>query len=256
MYVTNEFYHANVHPWLGWTFLAGSVDPKKWDTDFIKLFQAGIWDIQDREFAKVGLKEALVYNGGPIFAFTMRGDYIKGPETGKGRKIRGAGGATTELVKLMGATPVSIAGPEVLPSLSSGVIDGAWTSIDVGVYSWKWYEVAPYVTFFPTFPLSSWNVPVIMRKALWDEFDEPVKKAFQEAALQMQPVAADLVKKDTVWALDGLKKDHKIPTYLASEEISQQYDKVLRAPLREWYLKSAGDTGKEILAIVDKFYGR
>jgi len=255
-YVTNEFYHTNVHPWLGWTFLPGSVDASKWDTDFIKLMNGGIWNIMDREFAKVGLKQALPFNGGPIFAFAMRGDYIKEAATAKGRKIRGAGGGTSELIKLMGGSVVSIAGPEVLPSLSSGVIDGALTSIDLGVYSWKWYEVAPYVSYFPSFPMNSWNVPVVMRKAIWDEFDEPVKKAFQDAAVQMQPVAAELVKKDTQWALDGLKKDNKIATWIGPDEVSQQYDKLARQPLREWWLKQAGDSGKEIITIIDKFYGR
>jgi TRAP-type C4-dicarboxylate transport system substrate-binding protein len=257
MYLTNEFYHFGVHPWLGWTFIPGSVDGTKWDTDYYKLMDAGIWEIQDREFAKVGLKQVFPWNGGPIFAFCMRDSYVKGPDTFPGRKVRGGGGATTELLKVLGASAVSIAGPEVIQSLSTGVIDGALTSINVGVYSWKWYEVAPYASYYPSFPMNSWNVPVIMNKALWDEFDDEVKQAFHQAYVEMQPIANELVKKDIDWALDGLAKDNKVAeTYIAPDEVAQQFLTVSQKPLREWYLSKAGDTGAEILAIVDKYYGR
>ena len=255
MYLTNEFYHFGVHPWLGWTFLPGSVDGTKWDTDFYKLMNAGITDIQDREFANVGLKQAFYWNGGPIFAFTMRDDYIKGPDTFPGKKVRGAGGATTELLKVLGASAVSIAGPEVIQSLSTGVIDGALTSINVGVYSFGWYEVAPYASYFPSFPMNSWNIPVMMNRDLWNEFDDEVKAAFAQAQVEMQPIASELVKKDIDWALDGLAKDNKVAeVFIAPDEMAQQY-LVAKDPLRDWYLSKAGDVGAELMSIVDNYHG-
>jgi TRAP-type C4-dicarboxylate transport system substrate-binding protein len=232
------------------------VDGTKWDTDYYKLMDAGIWEIQDREFAKVGLKQVFPWNGGPIFAFALRDSYVKGPAPFPGRKVRGAGGATTELLKVLGASAVSIAGPEVIQSLSTGVIDGALTSINVGVYSWKWYEVAPYVSYYPAFPMNSWTVDVVMNKDLWDEFDDEVKQAFRQAWVETQPVANKLVKADIGWALDGLKKDHKLETYIAPDEVSQQFLTVSQKPLRDWYMSKAGDVGAEIMAIVDKYYGR
>jgi TRAP-type C4-dicarboxylate transport system substrate-binding protein len=95
----------------------------------------------------------------------------------------------------------------------------------------------------------------MMNRDLWDEFDQKVKDAFAQVQVEMQPIAADLVKKDINWALDGLAKDNKVAeVFIAPDEMAQQY-LVAKDPLREWYLDKSGDVGAELMAIVDKYYG-
>ncbi len=68
---------------------------------------------------------------------------IKTLDDFKGRKIRAWNPEQVEMLKLLGAVPVSIASAEVPTSLQRGVIDGAITSA-LSVSNWKMYDFVHY----------------------------------------------------------------------------------------------------------------
>jgi TRAP-type C4-dicarboxylate transport system substrate-binding protein len=82
----------------------------------------------------------------------------------KGLRIRTTGGPPTDMIKALGAVPVSMGMPDVYLNLEKGVIDGAllpWEAL----YSFKLYEVVKYITVAPfhcvyftqSFNTNSWN---------------------------------------------------------------------------------------------------
>lgn len=82
----------------------------------------------------------------------------------KGLKIRTTGGPPTDMIKALGAVPISMGMPDVYLNLEKGVIDGAllpWEAL----YSFKLYEVVKYITHAPfhavyftqAFNTKSWN---------------------------------------------------------------------------------------------------
>jgi len=90
----------------------------------------------------------------------------------KGKKIRSAGGTMTEVVKALGATPVSLPLPEVYPSMERGVIDAALISWNV-LNSLKLHEVTKHITYFHTcfFPFV-----MVMNKAKWESLPVDIKR--------------------------------------------------------------------------------
>ena len=66
----------------------------------------------------------------------------------KGRKVRTRGRNMAELVKAMGAAPVTLPFAEVVTAMQTGVIDCAITGIGSGNAA-KWYDVAGYLYNLP-----------------------------------------------------------------------------------------------------------
>jgi TRAP-type C4-dicarboxylate transport system substrate-binding protein len=90
----------------------------------------------------------------------------------KGKKIRSGGGTMTDVLKALGATPVSLPLPEVYPSMERGVIDAAFISWNV-LNSLKLYEVTKHITYFHTcfFPFV-----MVMNKAKWESLPADIKQ--------------------------------------------------------------------------------
>lgn len=83
----------------------------------------------------------------------------------QGKKVRGSGRMTTQLLEALGAEGINIALSEVPGSLERGVIDCAVTGAGSG-YSAGWWEVSDHLL---TLPLGGWDPVVIAMNA--DRFD-------------------------------------------------------------------------------------
>ncbi|MBW2610340.1 MAG: TRAP transporter substrate-binding protein [Deltaproteobacteria bacterium] len=91
----------------------------------------------------------------------------------KGLKIRGTGEVQGEMIKLMGAVPLSMPAPQIYESLDKGVIDGVLFAYGAQ-RGFKFYEVIKYATtadlfvgpMFLVMNLKKWNSlpPDIQRK--------------------------------------------------------------------------------------------
>jgi TRAP-type transport system periplasmic protein len=108
-------------------------------------------------------KVVLTWTSNSYFLAT-RSKQVKTMEDIKGLKIRTTGGPPTEMIKALGAVPISMGMPDVYLNLEKGVIDGAllpWEAL----YSFKLYEVVKYITHAPfhavyftqSFSTASWN---------------------------------------------------------------------------------------------------
>ena len=100
----------------------------------------------------------------------------------KGLKVRASGG-TAPLIKLLGATPVSMTMSETYDALSRGVVDANWTS-DVTFWTWKFADVTKYsIQCYTTGNVTTFFVA--MNKGKWNSLTPKQQKVIEEATLKL-----------------------------------------------------------------------
>lgn len=90
----------------------------------------------------------------------------------KGMKIRGTGEVQGEMIKLMGAVPVSMPAPQIYESLDKGVIDGTFFAYGAQ-RGFKFYEVIKHAT---TANLFVGPMFLVMNLRAWNSLPEDIKK--------------------------------------------------------------------------------
>jgi TRAP-type C4-dicarboxylate transport system substrate-binding protein len=102
---------------------------------------------------------------------------VKALEDMKGLKIR-AHGTISEMVKALGAAPVTMPMPEVYQALEKGVVDGAFYPVEANK-GWKLGEVDRFLTLsFPAAYTTSFFV--VMNSGVWAKLPAEVQKTIQE----------------------------------------------------------------------------
>lgn len=99
----------------------------------------------------------------------------------KGLKIRMSGRIQGDLLRQVGAAPVSIAGGEIYQALEKGVIDAAEYSSPPVDYNLRLYEITEY------WSVPGWHQPasmqgVMINKKAWDRLPEHLKTVIKVAA--------------------------------------------------------------------------
>jgi TRAP-type transport system periplasmic protein len=92
-------------------------------------------------------KILLYYCGSPYYLITTK-KQVKVMDDIKGLKIRVPGGGPTDMMKILGAVPVSMGMPDTYLNMQKGVIDGMGTVWEANM-SFRQYEVAKYFTYIP-----------------------------------------------------------------------------------------------------------
>jgi TRAP-type C4-dicarboxylate transport system substrate-binding protein len=95
----------------------------------------------------------------------------------RGLKIR-AHGTIAEMVKALGAAPVTMPMPETYQALDRGVVDGAFYPVEAN-RGWKLGEVSRFCTqSFPAAYTTSFFV--VMNRQVWSSLSQAAQKAIQE----------------------------------------------------------------------------
>ena len=135
----------------------------------------------------------------------------------KGKKIR-ASGPQASVVKLLGATPVSLAAAEQYTALQRGTIEGTiypWYTVE----AYKFYEVIDYIVTPGVY--SPCVIDVMMNQKSWQRLSDAEKQAVSRAALNTVKWAAS---KNLGWDQEGLAvtKKHKVQmNKLSDQELRQ-----------------------------------
>jgi TRAP-type transport system periplasmic protein len=163
----------------------------------------------------------------------------------KGLKIRGTGEVQGEMIKRMGAVPLSMAAPELYESLDKGVIDGMFFAFGAA-RGFRFFEVTKYVTvgnFFvgPQF--------LVMNMKTWNSLPPDIQKTIDsltgEKAAVMGGKGYD--SEDSLGVADFQKAKATIYT-LPSDELAKW--KAAFAPISDAWaagLEAKGLPGKKIL---------
>lgn len=102
----------------------------------------------------------------------------------KGMKLRGTG-VMAQVIKALGATPVSMPMPELYQSLQKGVVEGAMYPIEVNK-GWKMGEVTKFTTesYSIAYTLSFF---VVMNKERWNDLSDKNKKIIKKINAEWIP---------------------------------------------------------------------
>ena len=128
-----------------------------------------------KEWKKV--KVLFVLTSNPSFISTVNKP-VRNLEDLKGLKLRALAGGQTDVLKALGASPVSMPIPEVYESAQRNIIDGMatnWTQIS----NFRLYEVFKYYT---PINLTVDVFAVAMNKDKWNSLPDDVKKAIDSVS--------------------------------------------------------------------------
>ncbi len=127
---------------------------------------------------------------------------IRTLEDFRNKRLRVHNPQTAELMNALGAKPVPLALPEVMPSLERGVIDGLFTSACYGDGQEYW-RVAKHVQDWNLGPITGWAV--IANASTWDKLPADLRSKIETEMAALQKEALENHGKYVATSLDRMK---------------------------------------------------
>jgi len=173
---------------------------------------------------------------------------IRTLEEFKGKRIRGYGEISTEMIKNLGGAPVFLSVGEVYIGLQRGTMDGVLTSLGTA-FERKFYEVVKYCLLFRDGEL---NVPppVLMNLKKLKEIPPELQNSLFQANKEAQVWAFGQCQKGMEEFLVGMKEKGMEVFSLSGEE-KKRWSEANRNILVH-YLERTGKVGKELVDEIGK----
>jgi TRAP-type C4-dicarboxylate transport system substrate-binding protein len=212
-------------------------------------YENGVMQVYEEGYAAHGLDNVRV------IAMVMQGEYwidtkkqIKVPSDLKGLKLRTSGANQVHLLKLCNAVPTRMRMGEAYEALQRGVIDGVFATTG-NLHDMKWPEVAKYVLEVP-FAMPAMAI-LASKKSLNnipDDLRECVIELLKSCGLRCEAVRAfnNLYYKETYFDQAG------VVFYKPTKQERAQWNAIQKKVFEKW-LEKAGERGKKILTIAEKY---
>lgn len=217
--------------------------------DFYDLWlNTPVREIVEKEYREKANAEVIGFQatgGYPLLMAKNKG--VSKLEEVKGLKIRGGGGAMNEILKALGATPVTTVSAETVMAMDRGTIDGALLTYP-SMESYQMFDAVtditePYV--IPVLGVIMWlnldkynalpdNLRPILKQVWRENQKEDVKSMLDDEAKARAKAAA---------------KGTRIHT-LSPDEVARW--KKAMMPVWDWYVERTGAPGQQIRDIVQK----
>jgi TRAP-type C4-dicarboxylate transport system substrate-binding protein len=166
----------------------------------------------------------------------------------KGKRIRGYGEISTEILKALGGAPVFMSVGEVYLALQRGTIDGVLTST-CSVYERKFYEVTKYFTLIRCGEIQ--NQPaVLVNLKKYQQLPADMQKLLVDASKDAQDWGLDIALKGTDDCLAKLKEGGMEIYNLPEQEKNRWAAATKEVTVR--YLERTGEKGKALMEAVEK----
>jgi TRAP-type transport system periplasmic protein len=173
----------------------------------------------------------------------------------RGKSVRSAGGAMDFFVQGLGASPVSIPGPEIYEALDRGTVDSGVNSLE-SIPTYDFDEVTDAATL--NLPLGA--VPMAMGVSLktYEELPAEVRTAMEEASEVVFDKNQDALQDDLKESLERISVTLKM--YELSDEDLAQYEPALEEAQQRWAAQREGgpevlDAWGRALALAENRYG-
>jgi TRAP-type C4-dicarboxylate transport system substrate-binding protein len=193
-------------------------------------------------------------------AWCTQGLFTKAPihklEDFRNKRLRVHNPQTAELANALGAKPVPLALPEVMPSLERGVIDGVFTSSCYG-NGQEYWRVAGNVQDWTLGPINGWAI--IINEGVWNKLPADLRSKISAEMLALQKEALDGQPKFTQAALDHMKANGAKIWKAPEQERKRLFDPKYVKPSYDAWVKRAKDVGfdgEAYLAKVRSVLGR
>lgn len=153
-----------------------------------------------------GVKLLYVWGDSTSFPSTVKNKPVRNQENLKGLKLRALAGSEADVLKALGASPITMPIADVYESAGKGIVDGMATKW-AQLASQKFWEVFRYCTPSASLVCSGNSVPMNLNK--WNSLPADIQKAIWsisglDGALFAGDTAWGFGEKDAV--LDGMKK--------------------------------------------------
>jgi tripartite ATP-independent transporter DctP family solute receptor len=173
---------------------------------------------------------------------------IKKLEDFKGKRIRGYGEISTEILKALGGAPVFLSVGEVYMALQRGTIDGVLTST-CSVYERKFYEVVKYFTVIRIGEIQN-SPAVLVNLKKFKGLPPDLQKIMLDTAKEAQSWGLELALKGTDECLARLKEKGMEISFLDAQE-KKRWAEATRHIMKN-YLERTGKLGKDLVEEVSK----
>jgi TRAP-type C4-dicarboxylate transport system substrate-binding protein len=205
-----------------------------------------IRSLLDPEFENRGVKVLYWMDYG--FMTLIGKKPIKTLEEFKGKRVRGYGEISTEMIKNLGGAPVFLSVGEVYIGLQRGTMDGVLTSLGTA-YERKFFEVVKYCLLFKDGEL---NVPppVLMNLKKFKEMPPELQNFLLQASKEAQVWAFGQCQKGMEEFLVGMKEKGMEIFSLSGEE-KKRWSEANRNILVN-YMERTGKVGKELVDEIGK----
>ncbi|GEN84525.1 ABC transporter substrate-binding protein [Sporosarcina luteola] len=170
---------------------------------------------------------------------------LTSPEDFKGLKIRSIGDLPSELIQAYGASPVFMGGGEVYMALQRDTVDGA-TSGTTAMLQRKYDEVTKYLTINNYAYL---EFLLAVNKDYWDGLPKKTQDLLTEVAAETETWIREQAEKEDTTSAKALEENGMEVYVVPQDELDVWKDAA--APVRDVFVKNAGDLGKELLDLVD-----
>ena len=192
--------------------------------------------------------EILTWYTWPEQNFFGRGKPITTLDDFKGRKIRTTSPEQSEMIKRLGAIPVSLTAPEVPSAAQRGIMDGVMTAGFNLLFS-KWYEFTEWA-YLPDIHIGGPSYILVNKSAL-AALSPDVRKGLQDAAQAFQAKMLKEIPAREQADLKTLEQQHKIKLYKANPADVAKLRKMMEPYWDEW-AKQGGPKTIEAVAMVRK----
>jgi TRAP-type C4-dicarboxylate transport system substrate-binding protein len=172
-------------------------------------------------------------------------------EDWKGLKLRGPTPTIAEIIKAMGATPVSIPQAEAYSAVATKIVDGIpWSAVTT--YDNRLYEVAKY---FNHWAITRATLLILVNKSRFDELPADIQDIVRNTAKELEPKAWDAA----VWKggpayFDKLKAEGMNIVEISDQEKAKAM--ALTSQVWDKWLKRTGPEGQKALNAALKAMGR
>jgi TRAP-type C4-dicarboxylate transport system substrate-binding protein len=213
--------------------------------------------VLDELYSKGLLKELdnfklLYFNTLPTFQLFFK-NKVTSIDNFAGLKIIAGGGAQSDIVKALGATPVTVPGADYYMTLEKGIAQGLNCSSDA-VVARKLYEVTTCVA---KFPLTISTFVFLMNKNTWNKLPPDIQALIDQLNKEEKEIfLTDVTRIDSEsWALI----EKKIEVYSLSQEEQTRWTKAVANVTDNWIknMESQGLPGQQSVdtmrAVVKKF---
>jgi len=216
------------------------------DHFFRAMISPGVRTLLDKDFESKGAKVLFWMDYG--YTGLIGKKPIKTVEDFKGKRIRGYGEISTEILKALGGAPVFMSIGEVYLALQRGTIDGVLTST-CSVYERKFYEVVKYFTLIRCGEFQ--NQPaVLVNLKKYQQLPADLQKLLVDTSKDAQDWGLDIALKGTDECLAKLKEGGMEIYYLPEAEKKRWAEATKGITTR--YLERTGEKGKALMEAVEK----
>ncbi len=174
------------------------------------------------------------------------GEPIKTPADIKDKKVRVFGKTLGTWIQVLGGSPTLISGSEQFLAYQRGTVDVGMTGVS-GVKSRSLWDVMDTITVTNNADI---EFVVLVNEDFWQGLSEEQRKVIEAAALKAEDDVRNRVSEIEADAF-AAAKDHGMTVYYPTDAEIAEWKKASAPVIDEW-LKTAGETGKQVLDAAEK----